>query len=35
MDGTPSVTVDGVAQPEPSILLQGDRRDHKVEVRFS
>jgi cellobiose phosphorylase len=32
--GPPSVTLDGVQQPGSFLLLQGDRREHKVEVRF-
>jgi cellobiose phosphorylase len=33
--GIPTVSLDGVVQTEPSLPLQGDRQDHKVEVRFA
>jgi hypothetical protein len=33
-NGSPTVVLDGVEQPNPFILLQGDRREHTVEVRF-
>ena len=32
--GPQTIMVDGVQQPEPFVPLQGDRREHVVEVRF-
>jgi cellobiose phosphorylase len=33
-EGEPSVTVDGVEQPDKAILLVDDRQEHSVEVRI-
>ncbi|HVY70408.1 MAG TPA: glycosyl hydrolase family 65 protein, partial [Verrucomicrobiae bacterium] len=33
--GAPAITLDGVRQPDPFLVLQGDNREHKVEARFA